>query len=112
MNELEVWKKIGNSKHFGAFKGASKNADSYILSYPYYHGSDLSVLIQAQGCLNIVDLRFYSAGIILMLQRLHSLRIVHRNLQPSNIRIKANGYLLLDNFESAKLLKQMNENNA
>jgi len=48
--------------------------------------------------------RFYVAGVILALKHLHSFRIVHRNLESSNILVSARGYPKMTGFHASKVV--------
>jgi len=48
--------------------------------------------------------RFYVAGVILALKHLHSFRIVHRNLESSNVLVSARGYPKISGFHLSKVV--------
>jgi hypothetical protein len=50
------------------------------------------------------DVTFYSAGIILAVEHLHTLQIVHRDLKPENMLIDKHGFAVLADFGFAKKL--------
>ncbi|KAH9321374.1 hypothetical protein KI387_016013 [Taxus chinensis] len=50
-------------------------------------------------------IRFYAAEIVIALEHLHRQGIVHRDLKPENILIKADGHIMLTDFDlSTRLL--------
>ncbi|KAM3936174.1 protein kinase C theta type-like [Leptodactylus fuscus] len=58
----------------------------------YLSGGSLEDLIKMCGCLNIGNVRFYTADIICGLQFLHGQGIVHRDIKPANIMLDAEGH--------------------
>ncbi|KAM3913303.1 protein kinase C theta type-like [Leptodactylus fuscus] len=58
----------------------------------YLSGGSLANLIKMCGCLNIGNVRFYTAEIICGLQFLHGHGIVHRDIKPANIMLDAEGH--------------------
>ncbi|KAM3921513.1 protein kinase C delta type-like [Leptodactylus fuscus] len=59
----------------------------------YLSGGSLEALLRMCGCLNIGNVRFYTAEIICSLQFLHGHNIVHRDLKPENIMLDADGHI-------------------
>ncbi|XP_075701419.1 protein kinase C delta type-like [Rhinoderma darwinii] len=59
----------------------------------YLSGGSLEALIRMCGCLNIGNVRFYTAEMICGLQFLHGHNIVHRDLKPENIMLDADGHV-------------------
>ncbi|KAM3916931.1 protein kinase C theta type-like [Leptodactylus fuscus] len=58
----------------------------------YLSGGSLANLIKMCGCLNIGNVRFYTAEIVCGLQFLHGHGIVHRDIKPENIMLDAEGH--------------------
>ncbi|KAM3922905.1 cAMP-dependent protein kinase catalytic subunit-like [Leptodactylus fuscus] len=58
----------------------------------YLSGGSLASLIKMCGCLNIGNVRFYTAEIVCGLQFLHGHGIVHRDIKPENIMLDAEGH--------------------
>jgi len=65
---------------------------------------ELYDVLERQGYLDQDDVRFYAAGVACALEHLHGLRIVYRDLKPSNIMLEANGYPKLIDLGFAKQL--------
>ncbi|CAJ0921391.1 unnamed protein product [Ranitomeya imitator] len=59
----------------------------------YLSGGSLEDLIRMCGCLNIGNVRFYTAEMVSGLQFLHGLKIVHRDIKPDNIMLDADGHI-------------------
>ncbi|XP_075703956.1 protein kinase C delta type-like [Rhinoderma darwinii] len=59
----------------------------------YLSGGSLEALIRMCDCLNIGNVRFYTAEMICGLQFLHGHNIVHRDLKPENIMLDADGHV-------------------
>ncbi|XP_075189549.1 protein kinase C delta type-like [Anomaloglossus baeobatrachus] len=59
----------------------------------YLPGGSLENLIRMCGCLNIGNVRFYTAELVCGLQFLHGQNIVHRDIKPENIMLDADGHI-------------------
>ncbi|CAJ0960344.1 unnamed protein product [Ranitomeya imitator] len=59
----------------------------------YLSGGSLEDLIRMCGCLNIGNVRFYTAEMVSGLQFLHGHKIVHRDIKPDNIMLDADGHI-------------------
>ncbi|XP_073421310.1 ribosomal protein S6 kinase 2 beta-like [Dendrobates tinctorius] len=59
----------------------------------YLSGGSLEDLIKMCGCLNIGNVRFYTAEMVCGLQFLHGHNIIHRDIKPDNIMLDADGHI-------------------
>ncbi|XP_073419276.1 protein kinase C-like 1 isoform X2 [Dendrobates tinctorius] len=59
----------------------------------YLSGGSLEDLIRMCGCLNIGNVRFYTAEMVCGLQFLHGHNIIHRDIKPDNIMLDADGHI-------------------
>ncbi|XP_044143699.1 protein kinase C theta type-like [Bufo gargarizans] len=59
----------------------------------YLSGGSLDDLISMCGCMDISNIRFYTAEIVCGLQFLHGRNIIHRDLKPENIMLDADGHI-------------------
>ena len=57
-------------------------------------------------------IKYILASIAATIDYLHSKKIIYRNLNPSNLIIKTNGYLVLTDFSCAKVLNQSGRTNS
>ena len=65
-------------------------------------------LFEAMQEINIVtneQAMFYMGNLILAMEHLAEQNVVHRDLKPENIMIDAEGYICLQNFQVAKIIK-------
>ncbi|KAJ8470148.1 hypothetical protein OPV22_024491 [Ensete ventricosum] len=67
----------------------------------YCSGGDLHTLRHRQPRLrfSVAATRFYAAEVLLALEYLHMLGIVYRDLKPENILIRADGHIMLSDFD-------------
>ncbi|CAL9103996.1 unnamed protein product [Musa textilis] len=67
----------------------------------YCSGGDLHTLCHRQPRLrfSVAATRFYAAEVLLALEYLHMLGIVYRDLKPENILIRADGHIMLSDFD-------------
>lgn len=83
-----------------------QDAASLYLGLEYCPGGELYDQILAKGSLDIDNVRFYAAEIVLILQALRKHRIVHRDLKPENLLLTSLGHLKIVDFGSAKQLTE------
>ena len=76
---------------------------------PFYQGGDLYSLLESKGPFDEETTAFYAAQIANMISFLHSKNIVYRDLKLENIMIDNNGYLVLIDFGSCKIIEEKTE---
>lgn len=64
----------------------------------YCPGGELFNLILKVRKLKEAQVRFYTAQIILAIEKLHSENIIYRDLKPENILIDKEGYIRVADF--------------
>ncbi|XP_019188271.1 PREDICTED: serine/threonine-protein kinase OXI1-like [Ipomoea nil] len=78
----------------------------------YCPGGDLNTLRkkQTENIFSGDIIRFYAAELVLVLEYLHGLGIVYRDLKPENVMIQENGHIMLIDFDlSTKLSPKSSE---
>mmetsp|Transcript_6597 Transcript_6597/g.11590 ORF Transcript_6597/g.11590 Transcript_6597/m.11590 type:complete len:320 (-) Transcript_6597:1810-2769(-) len=70
----------------------------------YVQGGELFTYLRTIGKLVSTHAQVYAAQIVSMLEYMHSLNIVYRDLKPENLLIAADGYLKLTDFGFAKVV--------
>jgi len=73
---------------------------------PFYRGGDLYSLLESKGPLDDATAAFYGVQIAQMLSFLHSKNIVYRDLKLENLMLDDNGYLVLIDFGSCKIIEE------
>ena len=68
-------------------------------------GGDLYGRLKHGDILRTEEAKFYSAIVVSVLQYLHGIGIVYRDLKPENLLVAADGYLKLTDFGLAKVLE-------
>ncbi|KAM4014767.1 protein kinase C delta type-like [Anomaloglossus baeobatrachus] len=72
---------------------AQQSLDTAYFITEYLPGGSLEDLIRMCGCLDIGNVRFYTAEMVCGLQFLHGQNIVHRDIKPENIMLDADGHI-------------------
>ncbi|XP_075690435.1 protein kinase C theta type-like [Rhinoderma darwinii] len=72
---------------------AHQSQDRAYFITEYLSGGSLEDLIKMCGCLDIGNVRFYTAEIVCGLQFLHGHNIVHRDIKPDNIMLDKDGHI-------------------
>ena len=76
---------------------------------PFYQGGDLYSFLEAKGPLEDSTVAFYGVQVAHMLSFLHSKNIVYRDLKLENLMLDENGYLVLIDFGSCKIIEEKTE---
>ena len=76
---------------------------------PFYPGGDLYTLLKKKEKFDETTVAFYACQICHMLGVLHSKNIVYRDLKLENLMLNENGYLILIDFGSCKIIEDENE---
>ena len=76
---------------------------------PFYRGGDLYSLLEAKGPFDDSTAAFYGVQIAQMISFLHSKNIVYRDLKLENLMLNDNGYLILIDFGSCKIIEEKTE---
>ena len=69
----------------------------------FIQGGPFDTRLKAQGSLADHDAAFYTAQIVLILEHLHGLGYMYRDLKPANLIFDMSGYVILTDFGFAKL---------
>jgi len=72
----------------------------------YVNGGEVFSHLRNAGRFSREFTKFYTGQIVLVLQYLHDMNIVYRDLKPENLLIAHNGYLKITDFGFAKELHQ------
>ena len=76
---------------------------------PFYPGGDLYSVLEENGLFDEAITTFYAVQIVHMLSFLHTKNIVYRDLKLENIMVDENGYLVLIDFGSCKIIEEKTE---
>jgi serine/threonine protein kinase len=76
---------------------------------PFYPGGDLFTMLENKGPFDEATAGFYGAQVAHMISFLHSKNIVYRDLKLENLMVNENGYLVLIDFGSCKVIEEKTE---
>ena len=82
-----------------------KDSSRVYLLMEYVKGQDLFDVLRCINILKEPDSLFYSACLVLILQCVHSLGIIYRDLKPENVMVDADGYPKLVDFGISRIIK-------
>ena len=71
----------------------------------FVEGQDLFELLTGWNKMGNENARFYAAGILIILEYLHSYNILYRDLKPENIMIDKEGYPKIADFPCSKIIE-------
>ena len=76
---------------------------------PFYPGGDMYSFLEQHGPFDDATAAFYGVQVAHMLSYLHSKNIVYRDLKLENLMLDENGYLVLIDFGSCKIIEEKTE---
>ena len=76
---------------------------------PFYPGGDLYSFLELKGPLEESILPFYAVQVAYIISFLHSKNIIYRDLKLENLMLDENGYLVLIDFGSCKIMEEKTE---
>lgn len=86
------------------------DTELYFAMEPCIGGTLFNLFTQLpKSSLNLDVVRFYSAEIIISLEKIHSKNIIYRDLKPENILIDIDGHVKLSDFGLSKQLRKRDE---
>ena len=86
-----------------------KDKDNYYLLSEYIKGQNFKEFLSMRNeLLNELEIQFYFANIINIIEYLHYNRIIHRNIQPSSFILNTSGYLQLNEYLTCKIINNKN----
>lgn len=109
--ERDLMMELLDCQYVAVLYATLQDDNSLYFVMQYVPGGDLWSLLYSsalshtkQGGLNTSQAQFYLGNVVNILQHIHDLDIVFRDLKPENFVLDANGYLKLVDFGSAKVL--------
>lgn len=104
MNEKRIMSRLRHP-YVIEFVKTFKDQDCLFLLAEYCPGGDLfGALIRAGGILCIADATFYASCVTSVLEYVHSLDVVYRDLKPENLLLDEKGFLKVCDFGFAKVV--------
>jgi len=103
VNEKRILQSIDCSfavRVVGAFQD---NANLYLVMNLINGGELFHHLVKA-GKFSEIQARFYCAQVLIVLEYLHNLKIIYRDLKPENMLLDCEGYLKIGDFGFAKII--------
>ena len=89
----------------GSFR-SFKDQNNIFFLLQYIQGHELFDVIRELGLLSTSDTQFYIGTIILCLEYFHNNKIVYRDLKPENLMIDEDGYVVMVDMGTAKILPE------
>lgn len=104
--EKEILRIVGQHPFVASLIRTFRDSSAVYLLLEACLAGDLFNLVAQKSCqvLNIHEIRFFGAQIVLALQHIHDKGVIYRDLKPENVIIAGDGYLRLTDFGMAKEL--------
>ena len=85
--------------------GITQNPKFMMIGMEYVKGNEMFNYLRQINKVALPQAIFYAGQIVLMLEYLHTNKIIYRDLKPENVMIDQDGYLKLTDFGFAKRLE-------
>ncbi|NP_001130351.1 putative protein kinase superfamily protein [Zea mays] len=103
--EVSVLSRLAHP-HLPSLLGCAETPDLLGWALPYCPGGDLNELRHAQPdrVFSPAAIRFYVAEVVSALAELHAAGIAYRDLKPENVLLRADGHVMLTDFDLSRQL--------
>lgn len=105
MNEQEILRTVPKNPFIVGFHKLIKDTNFIYFIMEFIQGEDLFDAITKVVSFTVEHTRFLVAQMLLMMEHMHSNRIIYRDLKPENLMMNTDGYLTLVDMGTAKRLK-------
>lgn len=97
--------KISDHPFIGKLIRTYKDDQRIYILQEYINGQDLFEVLTGWERMGNENARFYTAGILIILEYLHTNNIIYRDLKPENIFIDEEGYPKIYDFANSKIVE-------
>ncbi|KAG2660450.1 hypothetical protein PVAP13_1KG027905 [Panicum virgatum] len=103
--EINVLSRLAHP-HLPSLLGFTETDDLLAWAVPYCSGGDLNELRYSlpDRIFSPAAIRFYIAEIVSAIAELHAAGVVYRDLKPENVLLRADGHVILTDFDLSRLL--------
>ncbi|XP_025821889.1 serine/threonine-protein kinase UCNL-like [Panicum hallii] len=103
--EINVLSRLAHP-HLPSLLGFTETDDLLAWAVPYCSGGDLNELRYSlpDRIFSPAAIRFYIAEIVSAIAELHAAGFVYRDLKPENVLLRADGHVILTDFDLSRLL--------
>ncbi|RCV31756.1 hypothetical protein SEVIR_6G210901v4 [Setaria viridis] len=103
--EMSVLSRLAHP-HLPSLLGFTETDDLLAWAVPYCPGGDLNELRYSlpDRVFSPAAIRFYVAEIVSAIAELHAAGVVYRDLKPENVLLRADGHVVLTDFDLSRLL--------
>ncbi|KAF9449535.1 kinase-like protein [Macrolepiota fuliginosa MF-IS2] len=98
LREQNLLRRLRGNRLLLQIEGSFHDRKNFYLITEYHSGGDLEDLLRTHGCCSTSAARIYTAELCAAVGFLHQNFILHRDVKPSNVLIKADGHLCLSDF--------------
>ncbi|KAF8690160.1 hypothetical protein HU200_041401 [Digitaria exilis] len=103
--EMSVLSRLAHP-HLPSLLGFTETDDLLAWAVPYCSGGDLNELRYSlpDRVFSPAAIRFYVAEVVSAVAELHAAGVVYRDLKPENVLLRADGHVVLTDFDLSRLL--------
>lgn len=105
MNEEQILRTVPRHPFIVSFYKLLKDTNFIYFIMEFIEGEDLFDVITKVISFSLEHARFLMGQVLLMMEHMHSNRIIYRDLKPENLMMNIDGYLTLVDMGTAKRLK-------
>lgn len=96
-NQIEIYQHL-NMPFIIKINYIFHSLEKIYLVLDYIPGGEFRYYLNKKQPLSIDQIKFYGSQLVLILEHIHAMNILYRDLHPSNILIDSNGYLKVTDF--------------
>ncbi|KAF9650443.1 kinase-like protein [Thelephora ganbajun] len=98
LREYFTLREVAGAPFTVTLRGFFSDDINYYLLTDYYPSGDIHGQVDRTGKMTSSQVRYFVAELIIALERVHSKRVIHRDVNPTNILVDEEGHIALADF--------------
>lgn len=106
LREYFALREVAGAPFTIALRGFFSDDVNYYLLTDYFSSGDIHTQVDRTGKMTSSQVRYLIAELLIALERIHSKRVIHRDLKPTNVLVDEKGHIALADFGVSRSFDQ------